>query len=101
MERRERFFRIAAHILGGIGAALLVTILVLKILKFDIMVWSLPLVAVIILFLIADERARRLKEKRLKEQTPDGGASETSSEANENTLPNEAFEFEQTDRNEP
>ena len=99
MERKERFFRIAGYVLGGIGAALLVTILILKILKFDIMAWTLPLVAVVILFLIADERARRLKRERLKAEA-DGEAAEDPEPAGE-TLPNEAFVFDETERKEP
>lgn len=94
MERRERFFRIAGYILGGIGAALLVTILILKILKFDIMVWTLPLVVVVILFLIADERARRLKQKRLKEEAAADGDVPKEPEATEEALPKDAFVFE-------
>ena len=92
MERKEKGWRIASYIFGGIGAALLVTILVLKILKFDIMLWTLPLVAVVILFLSSDERARMLKRKRIV-----ADAKPEDAPAPEPTLPKEAFEFERKD----
>ena len=92
MERREKNWRIAEYIFGGIGAALLVTILVLKILKFDVTPWTLPLVAVVILFLISDERARMLKRKRLRAQAEE---SEPAPSEPEQTLPKDAFEFDE------
>ena len=92
MERRERNWRIAEYIFGGIGAALLVTILVLKILKFDITPWTLPLVAVVILFLISDERARMLRRKRIREQAEEAEQAPIEPEP---TLPKEAFEFDE------
>ena len=99
MERKEKRWRIAGYVFGGIGAALLVTILVLKLLKFDIMAWTLPLVAVVILFLITDERARRLKRERLREEAgADGVPAEKPAE---NTLPEEAFTFDETEHREP
>lgn len=89
MERNEKIWRIVETVLGAIGAALLVTMLVLKILKFDITLWTLPLVAVVIVFLIADDRVRRLKQKRLREEAKDAPAPEP-----EPTLPKDAFEFD-------
>lgn len=90
MDRKEKAWRIAGTILGGVGAALLVAILVLKLLKFDITWWTLPLVAVMVLFLIADDRARRLKRKRLAAEPK----TEEPQPAPEPTLPKDAFEFE-------
>ena len=93
MERRERGWRIAEFVIGAIGAALLLTILVLKLLKFDVLLLSYPLVGVVILFLLADERVRMLKRKRLKKEA-EQDAAETLAPAEE-TLPKEAFEFEE------
>ncbi len=98
MERREKLFRIASYVFGGIGAALLVAILVMKILRYDIMWWTLPLVAAVILFLITDEQARRLKRKRLAaEAKADGDVPSAPQE----TLPNEAFVFDDTKQEKP
>lgn len=91
MDRREKTWRITAYIFGALGAALLVAILVLKLLYFDITLWTLPLAAVVIVFLIADDRARRLKNKRLQEEEP---AKKPEPEP-EQTLPKDAFEFDQ------
>ncbi len=91
MDRKEKAWRITEFVFGGLSAALLITILVLKILQFDITLWTLPLVAVVILFLIADDRARRLKHKRIRaEEKP-----EEQTPAPEETLPKDAFEFDQ------
>ncbi|MBR3128940.1 MAG: hypothetical protein IKF65_00290 [Clostridia bacterium] len=98
MEHKEKNWRIAEYIFGGIGAALLLTILILKVLKCDVMLWTLPLVAAVILFLIADDRARSLKRKRLKEEAKADADATTEPEP---TLPNEAFVFDETERKEP
>ena len=99
MERKEKRWRIAEYIFGGIGAALLVTILILKILKYDIMLWTLPLVAVVIVFLIADDRARSLKRKRLAEEAKEAG--DAVPEPAEPVLPKEAFEFDSQEQQKP
>lgn len=98
MERREKLFRIASYVFGGIGAALLVAILAMKILKHDIMWWTLPLIAAVILFLIADEQARRLKRKRLAEEAKADGDVPP---APEKTLPDEAFTFDDKKQENP
>lgn len=99
MERREKGWRIAEYIFGGIGAALLVTILVLRVLKRDVMLWTLPLVVAVILFLIADERARILRRRRLREEAKAEG--DAPQEPPKETLPKDAFEFDAPERKEP
>lgn len=95
MERREKGWRTASIVIGSIGAALLIAVLVLRILKHEVLYLVYPLVGIVILFLITDERARMLKRKRLKEEAERDGAQEPAQPDPEETLPKEAFEFEE------
>ena len=92
MERKEKIFRIAEIVIGSLGAALLVTILVLRSLKYDVLFLSYPLVGLVILFLLADDRARSLKRRREQaEAKPEDAESTEPTE----TLPKEAFDFDE------
>ena len=95
MERREKGWKTAELVIGAIGAALLITILVLRLLKFDVLYLTYPLIGVVVLFLIADERARALKRKRLKEEAERDAAENPAPDEPESTLPREAFEFDE------
>lgn len=95
MKNNEKFWKIAEIVLGVIGAALLVLILVLRITGKEVSVLTYAIVGVAILFLIADEFARSIRRRREKEaaarekaEHPDEGTPETA-------LPKDAFEFEQ------
>lgn len=93
MKQKEKGWRIAEIAIGALGTALLITILVLKILKFDVLYLTYPLVGIVILFLIADERARSFKRKRENAEAAEQEA-QTPNEP-EPTLPREAFEFDE------
>ena len=93
MKGNEKFWKIAEIVLGAIGAALLVAILVLKIVGKEILWMTYPLVGVVVLFLICDEIARSIRRKREKEETDREKAEHP--EEPETQLPKEAFEFEE------
>ena len=88
MKHNERFWKIAAIVLGAVAAALLVLMLVLKLLGRQIVSLTYPIVGVIILFLICDEIARSIRRRREKEEA----AAEQKPEEPETVLPKEAFE---------
>ena len=67
MKDNAKFWKIAEIILGAIGAALLVLILVLRLTGKDVTVFSYVIVGVVILFLIADEFARSISRRHEKE----------------------------------
>ena len=92
MEKKEKAWRTAEIVIGAIGAALLLTILILRLLKLDVLYLTYPLVGLVILFLISDDRARSFKRKRLKEQA---AAEENTDTQPEDALPREAFEFDE------
>ena len=89
--KNEKFWKIAAYVLGAIAAALLVLVLVLKILGREILVWTYPIVGAVILFLICDEIARTIRRRREKEEAAENQAEQP--EESEPTLPKDAFEF--------
>lgn len=93
MERKEKGWRIAEIVIGAIGALLLVTILILRLLKYDVLFMTYPLVGIVVLFLLADERARMLKRKRIKAEEKDDPNAKPAEP--EETLPKEAFEFDE------
>ena len=93
MERKEKAWRTAEIVIGALAAALLITMLVLRILKFDVLYLSYPMVGLVILFLIADEFARAQKRKRLKAEADEKPHNEPKEP--EETLPKEAFEFDE------
>ena len=92
--KNEKVWKIAEIILGALGVALLVLILVLKIIGKDVTTLTYPIVAIVILFLICDEIARSIRRRREKEE-----AAEAPEEP-EPTLPKDAFEFK-TEQEEP
>ena len=79
--KNEKIWKIAEIVLGTLGAALLVLILVLKILGKDVTALTYPIVAVAILFLICDEIARSIRRRREKEE-----AAEKQAEQPETTM---------------
>lgn len=93
MERKEKILHAIEIALGVLGAGLLITILVLKVLKHDVMVFTYPLVGIVIAFLIIDEWARVTKRKRLQTEA-EAEKTGTEPEQPESELPKEAFEFD-------
>ncbi|MBR4905909.1 MAG: hypothetical protein IKZ44_03565 [Clostridia bacterium] len=93
--KNEKIWKIAGIVLGALGAALLLLILVLKIMGKDVTPLTYPIVAVVILFLICDEIARSIRRRREKEE-----AAERQPDEPETTLPKDAFEF-RTEQEEP
>lgn len=93
MKNNEKFWKIAEIVLGAVGAALLVLILVLKLLGKNVTALTYPIVGIVILFLISDEFARSIRRRREKEQA----AKETEKHPvePESSLPKDAFEFEE------
>ena len=100
MERKEKVLQVIEIVLGALGAGLLITILVLKVLKHDVMALTYPLVGVVIAFLIVDEWARTVKRKRLKAEA-EAEQGDAAPEQPESELPKEAFEFEEPEEKEP
>ena len=96
--KNEKVWKIAEIVLGALGAALLVLILVLKVMGKDVTALTYPIVAVVILFLICDEIARTIRRRREKEEAAEKQAEQP--EEPETTLPKDAFEFN-ADREEP
>jgi len=94
MKNNEKFWKTAEIVLGAVGAALLIVILVLKIIGNDVTVLTYPMVGVVILFLISDEFARSIRRRREKELA-EKEAKEHPVEP-EPELPPEAFEFDQS-----
>ena len=94
MKNNEKFWKIAEIVLGVIGAALLVTILVLRLLNRDVTVFAYAIVGVVILFLISDEFARSIRRRREKEEADRERAAHPETAEPERTLPKDAFEFE-------
>ncbi len=92
--KNERLWKTAEIVLGALGAALLLLILVLKIMGKDVTALTYPIVAVVILFLICDEIARSIRRRREKEE------AKKQPEEPETTLPKDAFEFKD-EREEP
>lgn len=92
MKDNAKFWKIAEIILGAIGAALLVLILVLRLTGKDVTVFSYVIVGVVILFLIADEYARSIRRRHEKEAKTEQDSS--PKEDPEGTLPKDAFDFE-------
>ncbi len=92
MKNHETFWKTAEIVLGSIGAALLIVILVLKIIGKDVTVLTYPMVGVVILFLISDEFARSIRRRREKEMAAKEEAENPP--VPEPELPTEAFEFE-------
>ena len=94
MERKEKVLHAIGIVLGALGAGLLITILVLKILKHDVLAFTYPLVGVVIAFLIVDEWARITKRKRLAAEAA-AEQAEGEPEPPESVLPKDAFEFDE------
>ena len=95
MKNNEKFWKIAEIVLGAIGAALLILILVLRITGKDASALTYAIVAVVILFLIADEFARSIRRRREKEEAAREKAEHPDEQTPETALPKDAFEFEQ------
>ncbi len=100
MKNNEKFWKIAEIVLGAIGAALLILILVLRITGKDVSALTYAIVAVVILFLIADEFARSIRRRREKEEAAREKAEHPDEQTPETALPKDAFEFEQEQENE-
>ena len=94
MERKEKILHAIGIVFGALGAGLLIAILVLKILKHDVLVFTYPLVGVVIAFLIVDEWARITKRKRLAAEA-EAEQAESEPAQPESELPKEAFEFDE------
>lgn len=95
MKNNEKFWKIAEIVLGAIGAALLILILVLRIMGKDVSTLSYAIVGIVILFLIADEFARSIRRRREKEEAAHEKAEHPDEGTPETALPKDAFEFEQ------
>ncbi len=91
MKNNEKFWKTAEIVLGALGAALLVLILVLKLMGKDVAVLTYPIVGIVILFLICDEFARTIRRRREKEETANEQAEQPDEP--ETLLPKDAFEF--------
>lgn len=94
MKDKEKFWKIAEIVLGCIGAALLVLILVLKIMGRDVTVLTYPIIGIVILFLICDEFARSIRRRREKEAAAREKEAQSAEAAPETVLPKDAFEFD-------
>ena len=95
MKNNEKFWKIAEIVLGAIGAALLILILVLRITGKDVSALTYAIVAVVILFLIADEFARSIRRRREKEEAAREKAEHPDEQTPETPLQKDALEFEQ------
>ena len=95
MKMNEKFWKAAEIVLGAIGAALLILILVLRLTGKDVSVLTYAIVGVVILFLIADEFARSIRRRREKEEAAREKAEHPDEQTPETALPKDAFEFEQ------
>ena len=93
MKSNEKFWKTAEIVLGAIGAAMLIVILVLKILGNDVTTLTYPIVGIVILFLICDEVARSIRRRREKEEAAREEAENPTEP--EPVLPTEAFEFDE------
>ncbi len=89
--KHELPWKTAEIVLGILGAALLVLILVLKIMGKDVTALTYPIIAIVILFLICDEIARTIVRRREKEEAA-RKPSEQQKEP-ETAMPKDAFEF--------
>ena len=95
--KKEKFWKIAEIVLGAIGAALLVLILVLKMTGRDVTMLVYPIVGVVILFLVCDEIARSIRRRREKEEADREKTEHPEEDVSESELPKEAFEFDEPD----
>lgn len=95
MKNPEKFWKIAEIVLGAIGAALLILVLVLRILGKEITAFVYPLVCVVILFLICDEVARSFRRRREREEAKREEAEHPEENTPESELPKAAFEFDE------
>ena len=95
MKNNEKFWKTTEIVLGVIGAALLVLILVLKLLGKNIPALTYTIIGIVILFLISDEFARSIRRRREKEEAAKEQAEQP--EEAETALPKDAFEFEETE----
>ena len=99
MKDNERIWKIMEIVLGVIGAALLVTILVLRLMGKNVTVFTYMIVGVVILFLIADEFARSIRRKHEKEQKKEK-SDHSGTEDPKTSLPKDAFDFESESKKE-
>ncbi len=93
--KNEKFWKIAEIVLGALGAAMLILLLVLKLLGKDVMVLTYPIVGIVILFLVCDEIARSIRRRREKEEADREKAEHPEERNEESSLPKDAFEFEE------
>lgn len=93
MKNNEKAWKTAEIVLGAIGAAMLVLILVLKLIGKDVTTLTYPLVGIVILFLIADEIARSIRRRREKEEAENEAAEHPEGSEPDGALPKDAFEF--------
>lgn len=100
MRNNETFWKTSEIVLGAVGAAFLILILVLKIIGKDVTVLTYPMVGIVILFLVCDEFARSIRRRRDKDEAAKEEAEHPS--APEPELPEEAFTFdESSDQKQP
>ena len=95
MRDHEKIWKIAEIVLGIIGAAMLVLLLVLKYVGKDVTVLAYPIVGIVILFLICDEIARSIRRRCEKEEAAAEEPEQSEQPEQEPTLPTEAFDFEE------
>ena len=95
MKNNEKFWKITEIVLGAIGAALLILILVLRILGKEVTMLVYPIVAIVILFLVSDEIARTIRRRREKEEAEREKTEHPEKHTGETILPKDAFEFEE------
>ena len=93
MKNNEKFWKTTEIVLGVIGAALLVLILVLKLLGKNIPALTYTIIGIVILFLISDEFARSIRRRREKEQATKETAEHPAEP--ESSLPKDAFAFKE------
>ena len=95
MKRNEKIWKIAELVLGVVGAAMLMLLLVLKFVGKDVTVLAYPIVGIVILFLICDEIARSIRRRREKEEAAAEDPEQAEQPEREPTMPTEAFDFEE------
>lgn len=93
MRNNEKIWKTLEIVLGALGGALLVLILVLKLMGKDVTMLTYPIIGIVILFLISDEFARAIRRRREKEAAEKERAEHPEEQVPETVLPKDAFEF--------
>lgn len=99
--KNEKTWKVLEIVFGVIGAALLVTVLILKIMGKTIEPLIYAFVGVVILFLVCDEIARSIRRRREKAELAREKEEHPDKFAPEPTLPTDAFEFDKPEEKQP